>query len=508
VDRRATVPELTRRRNTVPIKTTCGACGKQFAVKDEYGGKRVRCPGCGDVVKVSRPVQPAAPAPTGAGGKRDVPTPPAPESIEDVGLPLEFISDLGLKILYVHGVMNGYEIVEQIRLPYRNVVEHVIRRWRDQMLIQARSKGAVRDDATYEFTLTEDGRNYARSLFDVTSYCGPCPVKIDDYIAMMDVQTIRGVHVTDEDLQRAFAHLVLPPGFYSQIGPGINSGRSIFLYGPSGNGKSTVAEAIADMLGKPIYIPYAIAVGNEIITVYDDISHQPIEEQAEVEIGSWRKSRGRRGPIYVKPKQGQDARWVFCRRPAVIVGGELTMAGLDLQYNPVTKYYEAPFQLKANGGVFVIDDLGRQQIRPQDLLNRWIVPLERRIDYLTFHTGRKFEVPFDELIIFCTNLDPKDLVDEAFLRRIRYKVLLPNPSLEQFAEIFERDCNTRGIEFNPDAIVYLYEEFYRKRGYSLRGCHPRDILDQIIDIARFNGEEPVLTKDLVDQAWKSYFVEL
>lgn len=492
----------------MPIRTVCNVCGKRFAVKDEYAGKRVRCPECGDVVKVPRAPMPEAPTAERGEGKREIPVPPPPESIDDTGLALEFISDLGIKILYTRGIMTGYEICNEMRLPFRNVMDVVIRRWRDQMLIQARGKGTVRDDATYEFSLTEEGRAHALRQFEVSKYVGPCPVKIDDYITMMDLQTIRGVTVTEEDLHKAFGHLVIPAGFFGQVGPAINSGRSLFLYGPSGNGKSSLAEAIADMLGKPIYIPFSIAVGNEVITVYDDIAHQPIEEEAEVDIGFWRKTRGRHTPAYVKPRQGQDARWVLCRRPAVIVGGELTMAGLDLQYNPVTMFYEAPFQLKANGGVFVIDDLGRQQIRPQDLLNRWIVPLERRIDYLTFHTGRKFEIPFDEIIIFCTNLDPKDLVDEAFLRRIRYKILVGNPSLEQFAEIFERNCQDRGVEFNPEAIVYLYEEYYRKRGYSLRGCHPRDMVDQIVDIARFNGEKPALTKDLIDQAWKSYFVEL
>lgn len=490
----------------MPIKVQCESCNKKFAVKDEFAGKRVRCPDCREVVKIPGTAGTAA---SGQFEGKDIPAPPVPESIEDTGLPIEFISDLGLKILYTGGVMTGYEIVNEIKLPFRGVMEHVFRRWRDMMYVQAKSStSSVQDEATYQFIITDDGKSYVLRQLDLCQYVGPCPVTLEDYIAMMDMQTIKGVTVREEDCRRAFSGLVLADEFFAQIGPAINSGRSVFLYGPPGNGKSSIAECIADLLGKPVFVPYAMSVGTEIIKIYDDVAHQAIEDDEDEQVKFWSKKRGRRTPIPIRPKQGQDARWVLCRRPAVVVGGELTLHSLDLQYNPVSKYYEAPFQLKANGGVFVIDDLGRQLIRPQDLLNRWIVPLERRIDYLTFHTGRKFEIPFDELIVFSTNLDPKDLVDEAFLRRIRYKLLISNPSLKQYAEIFERVCRNRGIAFEPEMVEYIYQEYYRKRGYSLRNCHPRDIADQIIDIARFHGETPAMTKELIDQAWESYFVEL
>jgi predicted ATPase with chaperone activity len=274
------------------------------------------------------------------------------------------------------------------------------------------------------------------------------------------------------------------------VGPAVNSGRSIFLFGNPGNGKTSIAEAIGSMLMEgDIYIPYAVEVEGQIIKVFDNVNHILAEKQPQ-------------------DQRGLDPRWVLIRRPFIVVGGELTLEGLDLVYDINNKYYEAPFQMKANGGIFLIDDFGRQQVRPRDLLNRWIVPLEKRIDFLTLHTGRKIEIPFEVLIVFSTNLAPKDLVDEAFLRRIRHKIEVDDPSWDGYREIFKRVCESKDIDWNDRALAYLIQEHYIKANRSPRACHPRDLLDQIIDIANYLNLPPTLSKELVDRAANSYFVEL
>ena len=305
--------------------------------------------------------------------------------------------------------------------------------------------------------------------------------------------------INDRLMRQSLSHLVLSERTLNRIGPAVNSGTSIFLYGPPGNGKTSIARSIGNMiLRESMYIPYAIYIDGQVVKLYDSVNHQIVPEEDVSPVGTGSLRAGLR----------RDIRWMKIRRPFIVVGGELTMAGLDLVFDDVNKFYEAPFQIKANGGILLIDDFGRQLVRPRDLLNRWIVPLENRIDYITLHTGRKVEVPFDVMVVFSTNLPPKDLVDEAFLRRLRHKIEIGDPNFEDYREIFRRVSATKEVVYSDQGLAYLLQEWYIKRGRKLRASHPRDLCDQIIDIARYLSLEPVMTRELIDRAAESYFVDL
>ena len=431
-------------------------------------------------------VRPAAPSPSAS--PVQAPLPPEPQSIEQTGLSLGFLADLALKTLYLRGQMSGTEIASSLGLPLTNVVERVLDFLKSERLVEIRG-GAGVSAASYQYVVVDRGSEKAQEALSRSQYVGRAPVPLSMYIASVKAQTIANVHVTQDELERAFSHLVIPKDTLAQVGPAFNSGKSIFLFGPPGNGKTTIAEVLVTLLKGEMVIPYAVEVDQQVIKVFDPVYHRVALD-----------------PI-VADRLRFDHRWVVSKRPVVITGGELTLETLDLVFDPTAKYYEAPFQMKANGGIFLVDDFGRQRVSPRDLLNRWIVPLEKRVDYLTLHTGKKIEMPFDMLIVFSTNLDPGDLVDEAFLRRIRYKIGIESPSVDQYEEIFRRMCQRKNIEYRSEALSQVLA-YYRLKNIGMRSCHPRDIIEQLIDTAPFLGKAPELSPDLLELACESYFVSL
>jgi len=417
-----------------------------------------------------------------------------PRSIEETGMSRGFLSDLALKTIYSVGELSGQAISEQLCLPFSGVVEEVLTYLkREQLVSITGAKGF--DERAFRYSIASAGIERVREALSRSQYVGPAPVTLEAYQQIMRGQSIGSVTVTPHQVQEALSDLVVDPDMLMRIGPAVNSGRSIFLFGPPGNGKTVMAKAMGSMLAGEIHIPYAVEVDGHIIKVFDEMNHRAVD--SDDESGTGRFETGR-----------MDRRWVLISRPIMVTGGELTLESLDLVYDDTSKYYEAQFQMKANGGMFLIDDFGRQQVRPRDLLNRWIVPLETRVDYLTLHTGKKIEIPFDQLIVFSTNIDPKALVDEAFLRRIRHKIKVGNPSEREFYEIFRRVAEERDVPFDQDGFMYLIREYYLKPKRELRAVHPRDIVDQIVDIARYQDLEPRLSEELIDQACSAYFVEM
>jgi len=432
-------------------------------------------------------------APNVAEDTRFVPS--APGSVQETGLSLTFLTDLAIKIMYVEGDILGYELADRLRLPHAGVVEDLLSSLRQEQFCEVKGTGSMRGSrglgrAVYRYSITDKGRALAREAMERCQYVGPAPVPLQQYNRAMNRQSLGNLRVHRRGLERVLTHLVVDDRTMAHIGAAVNSRRSIFLFGPPGNGKTAISESIGRLvLRGSLYIPYAIETGHQVIKVFDAINHVRVERSPD---------RG----------NGRDRRWICVRRPVITAGGELTLNELDLIYERTSKFYEAPLQMKANGGMLLIDDFGRQQARPRDLLNRWIVPLEKRMDFLTLHTGRKIQVPFDVLIMFATNLAPKDLVDEAFLRRIRHKIKIEDPTWDEFREIFRRECREHDVTYSEDGLAYLIREHYIKRERPKRGCHPRDLITQIRDIASYLDVAPQLTEELIDQACHSYFVDL
>ncbi|HDN80530.1 MAG: ATP-binding protein [Chloroflexi bacterium] len=415
--------------------------------------------------------------------------PNPPRSLKETGLNLGFLSDLVLKTLYFEGFMTGSQIAEALSLPFSGVVDKVLEFLRRERLCEVRGSKSV-SERDFEYVITEKGSEKAKEVLERSQYVGPAPVPLEDYRKAIKAQALSRNPISPGKLRKALSHLVLGEDVLSKLGPGVNMGRSIFLYGPPGNGKTAISEAIGKLIMEDtMFIPYAVEVNGHVIKVYDNLNHKLVVQEAETLIQ-------------------YDRRWLLIHRPFLTAGGELTMEDLDLIYNEITKYYEAPLQMKANGGMLLIDDFGRQQARPQDILNRWIVPLEKRVDYLTMHTGLKIEIPFEVLIVFSTNLPPHRLADEAFLRRIRHKIEVRNPTFEEYRLIFKRECERRGIPYDEKVLIYLLKEHYIKNKIPLRACHPRDLLDEIESIARYSNTSPRLTREMIDKAWSSYYLSI
>jgi predicted ATPase with chaperone activity len=354
-------------------------------------------------------------------------------------------------------------------------------------------------ERAYRYTISRRGIERVHQVLERNQYVGPAPVPLAHYNGMMRAQAVGEVVLDEAEVMAAFDGLTIRSSMFDKIGPALMSGQSLFLYGPPGNGKTTIATRMARLLARdPIQMPYAVSVDNHIITVYDEFNHVRVEQAPDEQ----------RDAGLDLTANTLDQRWVLIERPNIMVGGELTLENLNLIWDPAAKYYEAPLQMKANGGMFLIDDFGRQQMDPQDLLNRWIVPLETRVDFLSLHTGKKIEIPFEQLVVFSTNLDPADLVDDAFLRRIRQKLKVGDPSPDEFHHIFQAMCHRRGVEYRHEGFVHLVREWYVKPQREFKNCHPRDILDQLLDAARYKRLKPVTMPEMIDMAASSYFADL
>ena len=433
-------------------------------------------------------VHPAAPEP--------VRPPEPPQSLEQAGLSLSQLSDLILKLIYLNGSLTGFDIAKQIRLPF-SVVDDGLAFLKDERCLEV-SSGELAGRLSYRFLLTDHGRKRAREAFDECRYVGPAPVSLESYREQCLRQSTRNIGLSPSEIRHAFRDLVLDETLVSRIGPAILSGQSMFLFGSPGNGKTVLAKAIGALMnecGGDIYVPYSVTVDRHIITVFDPSLHQSVVAAPEVSLVA------EMTPVINDNGEEFDQRWRRITRPVVMTGGELSLGMLDLKYHSNSGFYTAPLHMKSNGGVFLLDDFGRQLVPPAELLNRWILPLEEKHDYLTLSTGKKFLVPFEQLIIFSTNLSPTDLVDEAFLRRIRHKIPISAPSESQFREIFRRCCEQKGVAYDDWIVTQLLRTQSNEKRPP-KSSDPRDLLDIMQSICRFREEKFHLSEDILSEAWR------
>jgi predicted ATPase with chaperone activity len=414
-----------------------------------------------------------------------------PLTVADLGLDRGVLLDQTMKTLFYRGRMTRTELAHELKLSASVLQEVMQALTQDALASVLGSEGG--SAAGYVYALTQKGLDRAEAAFARSGYVGPAPVPLAQYIAQVHEQTIGDAEIVRAAVERALSPLVLNEHTTSRVGRAVASRRSMLVYGAPGNGKTTIVRSMGAVLEGSIYLPYAIEMVGQIVHLYDPSKHELLEDEDEETEDTLLRSR-------------RDHRWVRIRRPVVWAGGELTRHSLELMYDDNSKVYEAPLQLKANGGTLIIDDFGRQQIPAEQLLNRWIVALEGGVDHLTLHTGQTIEIPFDVMVLFSTNLPPERLADEAFLRRIRYKVEVPDPTEHEYREIFAAECDKQGVPYDDAAVSRLLHDWYDDHGRAPRGCHPRDLVEAIVDVARYDGRTPLLTAAALDEVCATYFL--
>jgi predicted ATPase with chaperone activity len=408
-----------------------------------------------------------------------------PSTLKAAGLDADLVIDLILKMIYQRGPQTGYQLADRLRLSLATIQDLLAEQRHLHMLEVLGSDNSSYGDGAYIYQLTEKGGGRAQKALTKSGYVGPAPVPFEEYAASVLRQSIRNLRVDEKQLTSNLSDLVINPRTLAEVGPALNSTSSIFFYGAPGNGKTSIASRIVRLLGGPIFVPHAINLEGSIMEFFDPVAHIPV-------------------PF---AERRFDRRWVKVERPAVVAGGELTAESLDVYFNEQRKTYQPAMQMKANCGMFFVDDFGRQTINPHQLLNRLIVPLEHKVDYITLVTGTKLEVPFDEIVVFSTNLQPAELADEAFLRRIKYKIHLEDPTLAEFREIFLRTCRTFNVEFEEAGFQHLVTTHYQKTGRSFRAVHPRDLLDQVQALCRYRDIRPAMNPELLDLVVRTYFAD-
>lgn len=413
-----------------------------------------------------------------------------PCSIDESTLDVELLIDLTLKHFYDGGVLDLQQLADRMALA-GNVMEALLALLRKDSKIEILA--AKENSAGMRYQLTDFGRAEAKNAYSRSGYIGRAPITINHYRQLVEAQSVFNCTISSEQLKEVFARVVLEEHLYDQLGPALHSGRAIMVYGPAGSGKTFICKHLAGCLGAPIYLPYAISVGREIIQFFDPLIHIPVYKVSE------------KADFHFKNRT--DQRLILCERPVAISGGELTMDRLELRYDPVTRLNQAPIQLKANNGIYIVDDMGRQRISPLELLNRWIVPMEEHMDYLTLGTGQHFPVPFDTVLVFSTNLNPLELADEAFLRRLGYKIQFTAITKEQFEQIWENVCGERNITVEDGVLDYLFELYTRKKRPFLP-CQPRDLIGIGLDMAAFQNNKGHLSKENISLAWDTYFIDI
>ena len=420
--------------------------------------------------------------------------PPALRKLTDTGLTPVMMRDIVLKTIFRKNVEQVSEIAKAVCLPIPLTTE-LIDMLRDQNLLQATGTLHATSSSEMGFQLTDGGKARALDALSQSEYYGAMPVPLEAYKVQVKRQSIRDIKLTRDMLEASMGHLILPDGLIDQLGPAVGSGRSVLMYGPPGNGKSSIAEGIRAAMGDNIYVPHALSYAGQVITVYDPIVHTPVMQAETPEQTSLRRSASK-----------FDTRYLLCQRPTVMTGGELNLSMLDLNYNAVSRTYQASLQLKSTGGVFIVDDLGRQEEPPQALINRWIVPMEVNYDILALQSGEKFEVPFDTLVVFSTNFHPNEIFDQAALRRIFFKVKIDGPNQEQFLKIFAMVAKKKGVPLDEASLIHMLKKKYPTIDNIYANYHPVFLCDQIKAICEFEGIPYQMTPDFIDRAWENLYV--